>query len=86
MLYKLEKRGTSLAMPTTLYNFLMQNHINYTYDFEQSGIQLDSTWYQYILDNYKPEKIKPVEIQRPAPKPIVKPKVIPNKLTKRKLF
>ena len=41
MIYKLEKRGSSLVIPTRLYNFLMQNKIPIIYDFENSGINLE---------------------------------------------
>lgn len=41
MIYELEKRGNSLVMPTRLYNFLMQNKVKFSYDFENSGINLD---------------------------------------------
>ena len=41
MIYKLEKRGSSLVMPTRLYNFLIQNKVKFSYDFENAGINLD---------------------------------------------
>lgn len=41
MIYELEKRGNSLVIPTRLYNFLMQNNVKFSYDFENSGINLE---------------------------------------------
>lgn len=40
MIYELERRGNSLVMPTRLYNFLIQNKVKFSYDFENAGINL----------------------------------------------
>jgi len=54
MLYKLEKRGTGLAIPTTLYNFMLTNGIKYTYNFQQEGIELTETDYNRVILCFKP--------------------------------
>ena len=41
MIYPLERRSTSLVMPSTLFNYLQENKISYDYDFEQGGIHLE---------------------------------------------
>ena len=54
MLYKLEQRGTSLVMSAQLYNFLLQNHIEYKKDFEKGGLELAETDYNRLILGFKP--------------------------------
>lgn len=54
MIYKLERRGTGLAMPASLFNFLMQNHIKYTYDFTNEGIEITEDAFKRIQIDFKP--------------------------------
>lgn len=54
MLYKLEKRGTGLAIPAVLYNFMLTNHIEYTYNFKQEGIELTENDYNRLISCFKP--------------------------------
>lgn len=53
MIYKLERRGTGLAMPASLYNFLNQNKIEYSYNFELAGIEITDSASERIRNEYK---------------------------------
>jgi len=53
MIYKLERRGTGLAMSASLYNFLNQNKIEYSYDFIAGGIEITDSASERIRNEYK---------------------------------
>lgn len=53
MIYQLERRNSGLAMPTTLYNFLNHNKIEYKYDFDAGGIEITETAMESIRNDYK---------------------------------
>ena len=53
MIYKLERRNTGLAMPVSLFNFLVINEIDYTYNFEKGGIEVSKDDLQRIRINFK---------------------------------
>jgi hypothetical protein len=84
MFYKLESRGTGLAMLASLFNFLIQNHIKYTYDFKLGGIELTDDDYNYIESNFKPDLEQSSINYREEPKKPAKAEIKRNK--RRKLF
>ena len=57
MIYKLERRGTGLAMSASLYNFLNHNKIEYRYNFELGGIEITEEASECIRINFKPDLV-----------------------------
>ena len=53
MIYELERRGTGLAMSASLYNFLIHNKIEYSYNFELGGIEITEDALESIRNDYK---------------------------------
>ncbi len=68
MLYTLERRSTSLVMPTLLFNYLQENNIPYDYDFEQGGIQLEECVVERIKelgeDYFVPQPTAVIPVQQ----------------------
>lgn len=52
MLYSLERRSTGLAVPTAVYNYMLRNGINYSYDFVNGGLELSETDYNALQANF----------------------------------
>ena len=68
MIYELEKRDNSLVMPTRLYNFLTQNKVKFSYDFENSGIHLEECVVERIKelgeDYFVPQPTDVIDVQQ----------------------
>lgn len=84
MIYKLERRGTGLVMPTSLMNFLVKNGISYKYDYEQEGIDISEEAYNRIFYDFSPISTDECVNYREEPKRAIKTEIKKNK--KRRLF
>jgi hypothetical protein len=84
MIYKLERRGTGLAMSASLYNFLNHNKIEYSYNFELGGIEITEEAMESIRINFKHDLEQETIKHTPEIKKAVKTQTTQNTALKRR--